>query len=107
MTIARIADMGTTVAQAAIDTAAAAGGDRDTLLLRVGVLEFLKAHAEPLTATGDDARLLDAYRSWLEVAIVIYSTGDEDLVAEYTRRAEALQALMDDAAARAGDAASS
>jgi hypothetical protein len=101
MTIARVVDTGTATAQAAIDGASRAPGDKDAALLRVGVLDLLHTHAHGLEAEGgDDAALTKAYQDWLDVALALYTTGDEALVDEYMRRASDLQARMDKAAGR-------
>jgi hypothetical protein len=101
VTIARVVDTGTSTAQAVIDAAARAPGDPDAALLRVGVLHLLHTHANDLTAEGgDDDALLKAYQDWLEVALALYTTGNEDLVETYMSRATVLQADMDKAAGR-------
>lgn len=105
MTIARVVDVGTATAQACIDAVAEAGADRDAIVMRVGVLEFLKAHVADVWATGEEAALLDAYRAWLDIAIAVYSTGDESLVDAYETRARALQQAMERAGSRAAGAA--
>ena len=102
MSIVRLVEVGAASAQAAVETAAASGGDPDAAVMRVGVLEFLRVHASRVEAEAEDAKLVDAYRSWLEIAVEIYSTGDEALVPEYTRRGALLSAELELAAARAG-----
>jgi hypothetical protein len=88
-------------AKAAIDTATAVPGDPDAAVIRVGVLEFLRVHASRVQAKGDDAKLVDAYRAWLEIAVEVYGTGKEDLVPEYMRGAGLLTAELELAEARA------
>src|SRR5262249_45162301 len=88
-------------AQAAINTATAAGGDPDAALMRIGVLVYLSTHASRVEAQGDDAKLVEAYRAWLEIAVEGYSKGEGDLVPEYMRRAGLLTAELELAEARA------
>jgi hypothetical protein len=108
VTIQAIVKVGTTTAQACIDSAAEAGADRDVIVMRVGVLEFLAAHVADLQAGGDDAALLDAYKAWLNIAIAVYSTGEESLVGVYETRARALEQEMERAGSlAAGSAAES
>lgn len=90
MSISRMIEVGAATAQVAIQTAADSGGDADAALLRVGVLEFLRAYAARFTPNGGEESVLAAYKDWLDVAVRLYSQGDESLVDEFIERAETL-----------------
>lgn len=100
MTILRLIEVSAASARAAIDTASA-DPDPDAIVMRVGVLEFLRLHASRVEAQGDDAELLQAYREWLDMAAGMFSTGREDLVREYMRSAGVFSAELELAQARA------
>ena len=100
MSIFRLVQVSFASAQAAIDTASAVPGDADAAVMRVGVLEFLRVHASRVEAERDDARLVNSYRAWLEIAVEVYSSGKEDLVPEYMRRGGLLTAELELAEAR-------
>lgn len=107
MSITRMIEVGAATAKAAIQTAAESGGDSDAALMRVGVLEFLRAYAERLPRKGAPEPLLAAYQAWLDMAVRLFSEGDESLVDEYMNRVDALAAELDRALASAdapGDA---
>jgi hypothetical protein len=91
-------ELGAAVAQTAIETAAATPGDDDAALLRLGVLEFLRAYAESIHTESDEEPLVRAYQDWLKTAVELYSTGDESLVPKYMRRGEALRSELERAA---------
>lgn len=93
--------VGTTAARTAIDTAAAAAGDQDAALMRVTVLEFLRAYADRLTADAGAEDLLAAYRAWLAAAVAFYASGDPDQVPVYTRAGALLDAEVELSEARA------
>jgi hypothetical protein len=101
MSIFRLVEVSVASAQAAVNTATAAAGDPDAAVMRIGILEFLRVHASRVEAEGDDARLIGAYRGWLEIAVEVYSIGNEDLIPEYMRRAGLLSAELELAQARA------
>jgi hypothetical protein len=101
MSILGLIEVSFASAKTAIDASTAMPGDLDAAVLRVGVLEFLRVHASRVQANGGDAKLVDAYRSWLDSAVEVYATGKEDLVPEYMRRAGLLTAELELAEARA------
>lgn len=93
MSIEAMIQVGTSTAQAAIDTAARAGDDGDVAAFRTDLLEFLRVRASQATANGN-TELLDAYRGWLDVAVNFYGTGDPAKIREYVHRGAALSAEL-------------
>jgi hypothetical protein len=62
--------VGTAAAEAAIAAVEDVGADAGTLLVRLGVLQMLHVQMQDLRPCNDgDARLLDAYRGWVDVAL--------------------------------------
>ena len=100
MSVFRLVQVSVASAQAAINTASAWPDDADATVMRVGVLEFLRAHASRVEAQGDDVMLIASYREWLEIAVAVYSTGKEEYIPEYMRRAGLLTAELELAEAR-------
>lgn len=94
MSVAEMVRIGSATAQTVID-AAARSESVDVATLRAGVLEFLRAHAAQVSATDEEPELLIAYRDWLEIAVTLYSTGDETKVREYMHRGAVLGAELD------------
>lgn len=103
MTVGSSVRVGTAAAQATID-AAAVETDADALMLRVGVLQFLQLHARDVLRAepGDD--LADAYRAWLDVAVMLYSGSAEVTMRDYAQAAARLNAELE-LAANAGQLA--
>jgi hypothetical protein len=97
LSINKMVDVGAAAAQAVI---AATTVDPDAAALRVGVLEFLRVYANDVPPTPEFTDLLTAYREWLDVAVALYSTGDETKVREFVRSRAVLGAEMDLVAAR-------
>ena len=101
MTILGLIRVGAACAQAAVDTEAHNELGADATALRVGVLEFLRLYAGRLEAPAGDPHLLGAYQAWLEIAVALYSSGNQELVPDYVRRGSLLTAEFDLAQARA------
>lgn len=94
MSAVRAVQVGAETAQAAIDAVDRFGLDGDTALTRFTVVQLLQFQANDLTAEGDDSHLLDAYRSWLAVAVRYYSPQPEADDRAYARAAAILSAEL-------------
>ncbi len=104
MTILRLIEVSAASARAAIDTASANPSDGDAAVMRVGILEYVRLHASRIEAKGDDAELLKAYRAWLDTAVDVFSTGQEELIPDYLRSGALFAAELQLAQARANGA---
>lgn len=100
MSILRAVQVGAATAQAAIDAVEQFGADAHTLLLRLGVVGLLQIQLEDMTAEGDEAPLLDAYRNWIGVAVRYYGPNPEADLREYMQAAASLSVELNIASMR-------
>jgi len=100
MSTLRVVQLGTGTARRAIATGEESSGDQDAALLRVAVLEFLRAYADRLSADPGTEDLIGAYRVWLTEAVALYSAGAPERIAPYMRAGALLDAELELASAR-------
>jgi hypothetical protein len=101
MSTLRVVQLGAGTARRTIATGEESPGDEDAALLRVAVLEFLRAYADRLSADPGTEDLFAAYRGWLTEAVALYSTGAPERIAPYMRAGALLDAELELASARA------
>lgn len=99
MSVLEIVQVGAATAKTAIDAADEVAGV-DAHIIRLGILHFLHEHALTLAAELD-AQLLQAYRSWLGVALEMYRKDGLVRIPDYMRAAGLLNAELQLAEARA------
>jgi hypothetical protein len=100
MSLRFVVQVGASTAQHMIEAAGGTLGDRDALLLRAGLLDFLQMHASTLTPDEEERDLLSDYIDWLQTAAQIYSTGDASLAKRYIETAARLTGSIELAKAR-------
>lgn len=95
MSLLPMVQVGTATVQAAIDAIEKFGADIDTFAIRLTVVRLLHLQQEEMTAAGDDEKLLEAYRAWLNVAIRYFGSESETTTnREYARAAAILFAEL-------------